>query len=162
MLLEKMIKYEYKSQMRRRAIGIGQDVMTTPRVSVSSTTSIYAGYTTLPLSPSLPLYSYIQTKQNELHGMADSKLSGDKVNEERAFIKRYTEGISGRDVAYQGDFSTPLEDRPRKVAVIGVSEGVSSLPNGVGYSCIAGRPCAASAPRRCYPHGRLDSRDRLT
>ena len=70
--------------------------------------------------------------------MADSKLSGDKVNEERAFIKRYTEGISGRDVAYQGDFSTPLEDRPRKVAVIGVSAGVSFVC--ARYSCLAGRP----------------------
>lgn len=53
--------------------------------------------------------------------MSDPKLSGDKINEERAFIKRYTEGIGGREVAYQGDFSTPLEDRPRKVAAIGVS-----------------------------------------
>ncbi|WRT65417.1 uncharacterized protein IL334_002360 [Kwoniella shivajii] len=52
--------------------------------------------------------------------MTDTPLQGDKLNEERAFIKRYTEGISSHKVEYPADFSTPLEDRPRKVAVVGV------------------------------------------
>lgn len=55
--------------------------------------------------------------------MGEPKLSGDKLNEERAFIKRYTEGLTTRKVEYPADFSTPVEDRPRKVAVIGVSDG---------------------------------------
>lgn len=50
----------------------------------------------------------------------DTPIAGDRINEERAFIKRYTEGLSGSKVEYPADFSTPLEDRPRKVAVIGV------------------------------------------
>lgn len=74
--------------------------------------------------------------------MSETKLSGEKVNEERAFIKRYTEGLAGRDVSYQGDFSTPLEDRPRKVAVIGVSDLVS-----------------VSVGRRSDPHARGAARD---
>ncbi|WWD16788.1 hypothetical protein CI109_101220 [Kwoniella shandongensis] len=52
--------------------------------------------------------------------MSDAPLSGDRLNEERAFIKRYTEGIAKHKVEYPGDFSTPLEDRPRKIAVVGV------------------------------------------
>ncbi|WWC59943.1 uncharacterized protein I303_102506 [Kwoniella dejecticola CBS 10117] len=52
--------------------------------------------------------------------MSDAPLSGDRLNEERAFIKRYTEGLSSHKVEYPADFSTPLEDRPRKVAVVGV------------------------------------------
>ncbi|OCF58335.1 hypothetical protein L486_04366 [Kwoniella mangroviensis CBS 10435] len=52
--------------------------------------------------------------------MTDAALHGDKLNEERAFIKRYTEGLSSHKVEYPADFSTPLQDRPRKVAVVGV------------------------------------------
>ncbi|WVQ83545.1 hypothetical protein IAT38_005686 [Cryptococcus sp. DSM 104549] len=52
--------------------------------------------------------------------MADAPLTGDRLNEERAFIKRYTEGLSSYKVEYPADFSAPLEDRPRKVAVVGV------------------------------------------
>ncbi|WVQ94327.1 hypothetical protein IAU59_001406 [Kwoniella sp. CBS 9459] len=52
--------------------------------------------------------------------MSDQPLSGDRLNEERAFIKRYTEGLSSHKVEYPADFSTPLEDRPRKVAVVGI------------------------------------------
>jgi hypothetical protein len=43
------------------------------------------------------------------------------LNEERAFIKRYTEGLANHTVEYPADFSTPLEDRPRKVPVLQVS-----------------------------------------
>ncbi|KAK8861309.1 hypothetical protein IAR55_002128 [Kwoniella newhampshirensis] len=53
--------------------------------------------------------------------MSDVPLSGDRLNEERAFIKRYTEGISKQEVEYPADFSTPLGVRPRKVAVVGVA-----------------------------------------
>ncbi|OCF30820.1 hypothetical protein I317_03671 [Kwoniella heveanensis CBS 569] len=59
--------------------------------------------------------------------MSDQPLSGDRLNEERAFIKRYTEGLSSHKVEYPADFSTPLEDRPRKVAVVGVD--VAEPPN---------------------------------
>ena len=54
----------------------------------------------------------------------DTPISGERINEERAFIKRYTEGLSGHKVEFPADFSTPLEDRPRKVAVVGVREAV--------------------------------------
>ncbi|WVR04082.1 hypothetical protein IAU60_001081 [Kwoniella sp. DSM 27419] len=53
--------------------------------------------------------------------MSDQQFSGDRLNEERAFIKRYTEGLTSHKVEYPADFSTPLEDRPRKVAVVGVA-----------------------------------------
>jgi hypothetical protein len=56
--------------------------------------------------------------------MSDTPLSAEKLNEERAFIKRYTEGLSGHKVEYPGDYSTPLERRPRKVAIVGVSSEV--------------------------------------
>ena len=51
----------------------------------------------------------------------DSKLTGEKLNEERAFIKRYTDGLGSHKVEYPEDFSTPLSDRPRKVAPVQVS-----------------------------------------
>ena len=51
----------------------------------------------------------------------DTSLSGERLNEERAFIKRYTEGLASKPVEYPADYSTPLEDRPRKVAPVGVS-----------------------------------------
>ena len=44
------------------------------------------------------------------------------MNEERAFVKRYTEDLASHKVEYPADFSTPLEDRPRKVPVVGVSQ----------------------------------------
>ncbi|WWC68953.1 uncharacterized protein I206_102889 [Kwoniella pini CBS 10737] len=62
--------------------------------------------------------------------MSDVQLSGDRLNEERAFIKRYTEGLSSHKVEYPADFSTPLEDRPRKVAVVGVE--VAEPPSAAG------------------------------
>ncbi|WVW79711.1 hypothetical protein I302_101681 [Kwoniella bestiolae CBS 10118] len=62
--------------------------------------------------------------------MTDAPLQGDKLNEERAFIKRYTEGLSSHKVEYPADFSTPLEDRPRKVAVVGVE--VAEPPSAEG------------------------------
>jgi hypothetical protein len=51
----------------------------------------------------------------------DAKLTGEKLNEERAFIKRYTDGLASHKVEYPDDFSTPLSDRPRKVAPVQVS-----------------------------------------
>ncbi|ORY25259.1 hypothetical protein BCR39DRAFT_561162 [Naematelia encephala] len=51
---------------------------------------------------------------------ADTPISGERINEERAFIKRYTEGLAAHKVEYPADYSTPLEDRPRKVAAVGV------------------------------------------
>ncbi|RXK38841.1 hypothetical protein M231_03897 [Tremella mesenterica] len=50
----------------------------------------------------------------------DTPLSGDKLNEERAFVKRYTEGLADTKVEYPADYSAPLEDRPRKVATVNV------------------------------------------
>jgi len=58
-------------------------------------------------------------------GKMDTPISGERINEERAFIKRYTEGLSGHKVEYPADFSTPLEDRPRKVNVIEVSQAMT-------------------------------------
>jgi len=51
----------------------------------------------------------------------DAKLTGEKLNEERAFIKRYTDGLASHKVEYPEDFSTPLSDRPRKVVPVQVS-----------------------------------------
>ena len=51
----------------------------------------------------------------------DAKLTGEKLNEERAFIKRYTDGLASHKVEYPDDFSTPLSDRPRKVQPVQVS-----------------------------------------
>jgi hypothetical protein len=51
----------------------------------------------------------------------DAKLTGEKLNDERAFIKRYTDGLGSHKVEYPEDFSTPLSDRPRKVAPVQVS-----------------------------------------
>ncbi|WWC87550.1 uncharacterized protein L201_002440 [Kwoniella dendrophila CBS 6074] len=62
--------------------------------------------------------------------MTDTPLQGDRLNEERAFIKRYTEGLSSHKVEYPADFSTPLENRPRKVAVVGVE--VAEPPSSEG------------------------------
>ncbi|ORX36421.1 ubiquitin-related domain-containing protein [Kockovaella imperatae] len=50
----------------------------------------------------------------------DTPLTNDRLVEERAFMKRYSEGLSSYKVEYPGDFSAPLEERPRKVNVIGV------------------------------------------
>ena len=57
----------------------------------------------------------------------DKPITGDQINEERAFIKRYTEELSSYKVEYPADFSTPLQDRPRKVAAVNVS-----LPSTLG------------------------------
>lgn len=35
-------------------------------------------------------------------------------------MKRYSEGLNAHKVEYPADFATPLEDRPRKVGVVGV------------------------------------------
>jgi hypothetical protein len=51
----------------------------------------------------------------------DTKITGERLNEERAFIKRYTDGLASRTVEYPDDFSTPLSDRPRRVAPVQVS-----------------------------------------
>jgi len=51
----------------------------------------------------------------------DAKLTGEKLNEERAYIKRYTDGLGSHKVEYPEDFSTPLSDRPRKVVPVQVS-----------------------------------------
>jgi len=51
----------------------------------------------------------------------DVKLTGEKLNEERAFIKRYTDGLGSHKLEYPEDFSTPLSDRPRKVIPVQVS-----------------------------------------
>jgi hypothetical protein len=51
----------------------------------------------------------------------DTKITGERLNEERAFIKRYTDGLTSRTVEYPDDFSTPLSDRPRRVAPVQVS-----------------------------------------
>lgn len=51
----------------------------------------------------------------------DAPLTDAKLTEERAFMKRYTEGLSSHKVEYASDFSTPLEDRPRKVPAVQVS-----------------------------------------
>ena len=56
----------------------------------------------------------------------DTPLAGEKLDQERAFIKRYTEGLAEHKVEYQADYSTPLEERPRKVPVVNVG-AVSSL-----------------------------------
>lgn len=53
--------------------------------------------------------------------VSDTPLSAERLNEERAFIKRYTEGLAKNKVEYPADFSTPAEDRPRKVPVVNVS-----------------------------------------
>ncbi len=69
-----------------------------------------------------PVSLYPETFQvsHSCHAM-DTPITGDRINEERAFAKRYTEGLSGHKVEYPADFSTPLKDRPRKVSVVGVS-----------------------------------------
>jgi hypothetical protein len=51
----------------------------------------------------------------------DAKLTGEKLNDERAFIKRYTDGLGSHKVEYPEDFSTPLSDRSKKVAPVQVS-----------------------------------------
>ncbi|WVF66715.1 hypothetical protein IAT40_001457 [Kwoniella sp. CBS 6097] len=68
--------------------------------------------------------------------MSDQPLFGDRLNEERAFIKRYTEGLTSHKVEYPADFSTPLEDRPRKVAVVGVE--VATPPSAEGMDVDSG------------------------
>ena len=50
----------------------------------------------------------------------DTQLTGDKLNEERAFIKRYTEGLERHTVNYPNDYSSPLDSRPRKVQPVQV------------------------------------------
>lgn len=51
----------------------------------------------------------------------DNPITGEKVAEERAFVKRYTDGLGTRNVEYGPEYTTPLEDRPRKVPVLAVS-----------------------------------------
>jgi hypothetical protein len=55
----------------------------------------------------------------------DSQLSGERLTEERAFVKRFSEGLSSHKVEYPADFSTPLEERPRKVPVVQVRKRVT-------------------------------------
>ena len=69
----------------------------------------------------------------------DTPLAGEKLDQERAFIKRYTEGLAEHKVEYQADYSTPLEERPRKVPVVNVSV-VSFL------DCFADRKVAVAEP----------------
>ncbi|ODN80836.1 hypothetical protein L202_02979 [Cryptococcus amylolentus CBS 6039] len=52
--------------------------------------------------------------------MSDAQLTGDRINEERAFIKRYTEGLASRKVEYPADYATPLDERPRKIPAVAV------------------------------------------
>ncbi len=40
----------------------------------------------------------------------DQPLSGDRLTEERAYMKRFSEGLAGHPVQYPADYSTPLED----------------------------------------------------
>lgn len=56
----------------------------------------------------------------------DNPITGERVAEERAFVKRYTDGLGSRPVEYGPEYVTPLEDRPRKVPVIPVSLQVPS------------------------------------
>ncbi|WVN90393.1 uncharacterized protein L203_105629 [Cryptococcus depauperatus CBS 7841] len=60
--------------------------------------------------------------------MEESSLAGDRLNEERAFVKRYTEGLASFKVGYPADFSAPLEERPRKIPAIGIL--VAEPPSG--------------------------------
>jgi hypothetical protein len=57
----------------------------------------------------------------------DSQLSGERLTEERAFVKRFSEGLSSHKVEYPADFSTPLEERPRKVPVVQVCAASRSM-----------------------------------
>ncbi|TYJ53565.1 hypothetical protein B9479_005834 [Cryptococcus floricola] len=52
--------------------------------------------------------------------MSDAQLTGDSINEERAFVKRYTEGLASRKVEYPADYATPLDERPRKIPAVAV------------------------------------------
>ncbi|OWT35392.1 hypothetical protein C362_06961 [Cryptococcus neoformans Bt1] len=52
--------------------------------------------------------------------MQDKPLSRERITEERAFIKRYTESLAGYTVQYPADFSAPLHERPRKVPAIAI------------------------------------------
>ncbi|KAI9632323.1 uncharacterized protein MKK02DRAFT_20387 [Dioszegia hungarica] len=49
----------------------------------------------------------------------DAQLSVENIAEERAFVKRYADGLGNRSVEYGADYTAPLSDRPRKVTVIG-------------------------------------------
>lgn len=65
--------------------------------------------------------STIATPQiNNQATMQDKPLSGERITEERAFIKRYTESLAGYTVQYPADFSAPLHERPRKVPAIAI------------------------------------------
>ena len=91
--------------------------------------------------------------------MSDTPLSAEKLNEERAFIKRYTEGLSGHKVEYTADFSTPLDKRPRKVAIVGVSHAAQGRArNTIGVMARGGQPMLTSGghcrPARCDGRGR--------
>jgi hypothetical protein len=50
-----------------------------------------------------------------------SKLSGARLQDETAFMKRYLDQISEHPVNYGNDFVTPPEKRPRKMPMISVS-----------------------------------------
>lgn len=52
--------------------------------------------------------------------MQDKPLSAERITEERAFIKRYTESLADYTVQYPADFSAPLHERPRKVPAIAI------------------------------------------
>lgn len=58
----------------------------------------------------------------------DQPLSGDRLTEERAYMKRFSEGLAGHPVQYPADYSTPLEDRPRKVPAVQVSQILDQEP----------------------------------
>jgi hypothetical protein len=49
----------------------------------------------------------------------DTPLYGERVAEEKAFTRRYLDSIASRAVNYPADYAPPLEDRPRKVPVVG-------------------------------------------
>jgi hypothetical protein len=50
----------------------------------------------------------------------DNQITGERIAEERAFVKRYIDGLASRPVEYGAEFVTPMEDRPRKVHVVAV------------------------------------------
>lgn len=68
----------------------------------------------------------------------DTRLSADRISEERAFIQRYTDTLASRPVNYSASYVPPLDQRPRKVGVISVSTAIQLV------KCI---------PAACYRYG---------
>lgn len=103
-----------QARSRRQRVGkVGRGTHAVPvgylRLALSHT---YAHYTA---AVSLA-YSYDRTRVDKM----DQPLSGDRLTEERAYMKRFSEGLAGHPVQYPADYSTPLEDRPRKVPAVQV------------------------------------------